>query len=250
MSRRGSFRGLGIAILMVLFVLVAGTAGYVLIEGFPFVDALYTTVTMMTTVGHIIRPLDEAGRWFTIVVTITGLAALLYTFGLFMEYVLEGHLGLAIRRRLMLNKIASLRNHAVICGFGRVGLQIAEELLAAGTPFVVIDDRDTSAERSRQKGYLTLEGDATSDDVLVAAGIQYARSLLVATDNDATNISIALSARHLSDKLQIIARANHSETEVKLQLAGANRVLSPYTLGGHRMANMALKPELPTLPGD
>ena len=142
----------------------------------------------------------------------------------------------------MENKIAALRNHYIICGYGRVGLQIAEEFAAARLPFVVIDEKESNVGNCIERGYLALQGDATSDDVLRQAGILYAKCLLVATDNDAHNISITLSARHLSRKLFIVARANHNETAAKLKLAGADRALSPYTISGHRMANLALQP--------
>ena len=237
-----SIRHLRIAIILVLSVLVLGTIGYMLIEQFSFADALYTTVDMMATVGSMIRPLSSAGRMFSIIVIVLGVGSLLYTFGAGMEFMIEGHFSQAIRRRLMENKIAALRNHYIICGYGRVGLQIAEEFAAARLPFVVIDEKESNVGNCIERGYLAQQGDATSDDVLREAGIQHAKCLLVATDNDATNISITLTARHLSSKLFIVARANHNETEAKLKLAGADRVLSPYTIGGHRMANLALQP--------
>ena len=139
-------------------------------------------------------------------------------------------------------KIAALRNHYIICGFGRVGSRVAEDFTAAGLAFVVIDDNEANVQTCTQHGYLALQGDATSDESLREAGIKHAKCLLVATDNDANNISITLSARHLNAKIFIVARANHDETETKLKMAGADRVLSPYTIGGHRMANLAFQP--------
>lgn len=142
----------------------------------------------------------------------------------------------------MERKIAALRQHSIVCGFGRVGSQIAEDLAAAGLPFVVIDMKEGNVQTCIQRGYLALQGDATSDDVLQEAGIRQAKGLLVATEEDAHNISITLSARHLNSKLFIVARANHRETEAKLKLAGADRVHSPYTMSGHRMTQIALQP--------
>src|SRR5437763_12130313 len=237
-----SIRHLRIAIILVLSVLVLGTIGYMLIEQFSFADALYTTVDMMATVGSMIRPLSSAGRMFSIVVIVLGVGSLLYTFGVGMEFMIEGHFSQAIRRRLMENKIAALRNHYIICGYGRVGLQIVEEFTATRLPFVVIDEKESNVGNCIERGYLAQQGDATSDDVLREAGIQHAKCLLVDTDNDAHNIFITLSARHLSSKLFIVARANHDETEAKLKLAGADRVLSPYSIVGHRMANLAFQP--------
>jgi voltage-gated potassium channel len=241
MKTPAPIRHLKIALFTVLSVLVLGTIGYMLIERLSFVDALYTTVDMMATVGNIVHPLSVGGKLFTIGVIILGVGSLLYTFGAGMEYMIEGHLSSAIRRRVMENKIARLRNHYVICGFGRVGSQIAEDFATAHAPFVIIDEKDNTVEDCNQRGYLALQGDATSDEMLCQAGIKHAKGLLAATDNDADNIYITLSARHLSSTLFIVARANHAETEAKLKMAGANRVLSPYTIGGHQMANLALQ---------
>jgi len=242
MNALASFRHLKIAILLVFGVLGMGTIGYILIEHFSLLDALYTTVGMMSTVGHVIHPLSEMGEIFSIVVIILGVGSLLYTFGAGMEFMIEGHLSQMVRRHVMNSKITALHNHYIICGFGRVGSQIANAFAARHLPFVVIDELESNIQSCIQSGYLALRGDATYDDLLHEAGILKARCLLIATDNDAHNISITLSARHLNNQLFIVARANRNETEAKLRLAGADRVLSPYTIGGHRMANLALQP--------
>jgi voltage-gated potassium channel len=237
-----SLHHLRIAVILVLSVLVLGTAGYMLIEGLSLVDALYTTINMMATVGNVVHPLSEAGRLFTVAVVVLGVGSLLYTFGVGMEFVIEGHFSEAIRRRFMENKIAALRNHHIVCGFGRVGSQIAEEFAAARISFVVIDEKESNAHICVERGYLVQQGDATRDDILRTAGIEHAKCVLVATDDDAHNISITLSARHLNSTLFIVARANHDETEAKLVLAGADRVLSPYTIAGRRMAHLSIQP--------
>ncbi|WP_165422787.1 potassium channel family protein [Ktedonosporobacter rubrisoli] len=242
MKPPASYRHLIIASLLVASVLIAGTIGYMFIEQLSFVDALYTTVGMMSTVGNVIHPITPLGRIFTIFVIVFGVGSLLYTFGAGMEFMIEGHFSQAVRRHHMDNKIAALRNHAIICGFGRVGSQIAQDLAAARQTFVVLDENEQNIRACLEAGYLALQGDATSDDLLHKAGIQSAQCVLVATDNDAHNISITLSARHLNKQLHIVARANHNETEAKLKLAGADRVLSPYVIGGHRMANLAFQP--------
>jgi len=235
-------RHLRIAIILVLSVLVLGTVGYMLIEGLSFVDALYTTIDMIATVGNLVRPLSEPGRLFTIVVIVLGVGSLLYTFGVGMEYIIEGHFSEAVRRHFMERKIAALHNHSIVCGFGRVGSQIVEELVAAHISFVVLDERENNVRACVERGYMALQGDATSDDMLREAGIEHAKCVLVATEDDAHNISITLSARHLNNRLFIVARANHVETEAKLRLAGADRVLSPYAIAGRRMANLAIQP--------
>jgi voltage-gated potassium channel len=242
MNALESIRHLRIAILLVLGVVIFGTVGYMLIEQLSFVDALYTAINMMSTVGNTVHPLSAPGRLFTIVVIVLGVGSLLYTLGASMEFMIEGHLSQEIRRRFMNNKIAALRNHYLICGFGRVGSQIAEEFATARIPFVVIDEKENLIHNCIERGFLAVQGDATVDEVLRGAGIQQAMCLLVATDNDAHNISTTLSARHLNSKLFIVARANHNEAEAKLKLAGADRVLSPYSISGHRMANLAIQP--------
>lgn len=242
MKQQASIRHLKIAISLVLGVLVLGIVGYMLIERFSFIDALFTTVDMMSTVGNTAHPLSDYGRLLTIVIIILGVGSLFYTFGATMEFMIEGHLSQAIGRRIMDRKIAGLRNHCVICGFGRVGTRIANEFAAAHKLFVVIDENEEAVQRCIERGYLVLQGNAASDDVLREAGIHHAQALLVATDQDANNIYITLSARNLNPNLHIVARANHDETVMKLKRAGADRVLSPYAIGGHRMANLAIQP--------
>lgn len=242
MKQQASIRHLKIAISLVLGVLVLGIVGYMLIERFSFIDALFTTVDMMSTVGNAAHPLSDYGRLLTIVIIILGVGSLFYTFGATMEFMIEGHLSQAIGRRIMDRKIAGLRNHCVICGFGRVGTRIANEFAAAHKLFVVIDENEEAVQRCIERGYLVLQGNAASDDVLREAGIHHAQALLVATDQDANNIYITLSARNLNPNLHIVARANHDETVMKLKRAGADRVLSPYAIGGHRMANLAIQP--------
>ncbi|GHO69738.1 potassium transporter TrkA [Ktedonobacter sp. SOSP1-52] len=243
-SQVPSFRHLQIAIVLVLTVLIVGTVGYMEIEQLSFFDALYTTVDMMATIGSSSHPDTEAGRIFTLFVVVFGVGSLLYTFGAGMEFIIEGHFNQAVRRHLMDRKIGALRNHCIICGFGRVGSQIAEDFTEEQKVFIVVDENEQNIQTCLQCGYLALQGDATRDDILREAGIEHARTVLVATDNDAHNISITLSARHLKRELFIVARANRDETKVKLKLAGANRVLSPYTISGHYMANLVFEPAM------
>jgi len=244
MNQKASIRHLRIAISLVLGVLALGIVGYMLIEHFSFIDALFTTVDMMSTVGITAHALSNYGRLFTIMIIILGVGSLFYTFGVIMEFIIEGHFSQAIGRRIMDRKISTLRNHCIICGFGRVGSRIAGEFAAARKAFVVIDENEETVQRCIQKGYLALQGNAASDEILREAGIQYAQALLAATDQDANNIYISLSARNLNPNVLIVARANHDETVVKLKQAGANRVLSPYAISGHRMANLALQPNV------
>ena len=242
MNAPASLRHLRIAGILVLSVFILGTLGYIFIEHLSFVDALYTTVNIMATIGNVVHPLTAWGRLFTLFVVVFGVGSLLYTLGSGMEFMIEGHFSRVVKGYLMENKIARLHDHSIICGFGRVGLQIATDCAAAQRLFVVIDEKESNIQKCIRYGYLALQGDATSDDMLREAGVQRAQCVLAATDSDAYNISITLSARNLNSNLFIIARANHSETEAKLKLAGADRVLPLYALGGHHMANLAFQP--------
>lgn len=235
-------RRLKLAGILVLSVLFIGTIGYMFIERLSFLDALYTSVDMMATVGNVVHPLTPVGRIFTMAVVIFGVSSLLYTLSAGMEFMIEGHLSQAVKRSFMENTIAKVHSHTIICGFGRVGKQIAEDCAKAHQRFVVIDTKEENIQRCLQSRYLAIQGDATSDAVLRQAGIQRARCLLIATEDDARNISVTLSARDLNHELMIIARANHDETQAKLRRAGADHVLALYTLGGHQMAHLAFHP--------
>jgi voltage-gated potassium channel len=177
MNQQTSLRHLRIAIILVLSVMALGIAGYMLIERLSFADALYTT-DMMSTIGNVTRPLSANGRLFTIGITILGVGSLFYTLGATTEFMIEGHLSKAIGRRIMDRKIAALRKHYIICGYGRVGSLIAEEIAAARKPFVVIDENEANVQHCMQKGYLALQGNASRDSILRAAGINTHRCSL------------------------------------------------------------------------
>jgi voltage-gated potassium channel len=232
------------ALLAVGMVLLGGTIGMMLIEHTDFLSALMNTISMMSTEGGDIHPVSPAGQVLMLFVLVLGIGSFFYLLGSLAEYVLEGHLGYAVGRRHMENRIARLRDHAIICGFGRVGRRIARELAEWGQEFVVVDIHEESAPELTALGYLHLIGDATQDATLAKVGIACARTLLVATNDDTENIAVALSARALAPQLWIVARANQDESEAKLRRAGADRVLSPYALGGHRMASLARHPHL------
>lgn len=244
-SRRSlAIRRLSLGLTAVVIVLIGGTVGFMVIEGIGPLDAFYTTVGLMSTVGDVIYPLSPSGRSLAIVIIILGIGSLFYTLGALAEYLIGGQFGRALARSRMDRKIERLSGHAIICGYGRVGRRIAQEFAEARQPFVVVDPQDSNAGLLEAAGYLFIQGDAAEDAILLQAGVRQARSLLAATDMDAENIAITLSARALAPRLWIVSRANHDETESKLVRAGADRVLSPYTLGGHRMASLARRPHL------
>lgn len=237
-------RRLALGLTAVMIVLIGGTVGFTVIERIDPLDAFYTTVGLMSTVGDVIYPLSPSGRNLAIAVIILGIGSLFYTLGALAEYLIGGQFGQALARSRMDQKIDRLRGHAIICGYGRVGRRIAQEFAEARQPFVIVDPLEQNEQRLQAAGFLYIKGDAAEDAVLLQAGVQRAHTLLAATDADTENIAITLSARALAPQLWIVGRANHDETEAKLQRAGADRVISPYALGGHRMASLARRPHL------
>jgi voltage-gated potassium channel len=236
---RRLFWGIGALVLIVII----GVAGYRVIEGWSFIDALYMTVITITTVGFTeVHPLSFAGRIFTIFLIIGGVGGALYTLTTIVQYILEGQFGITMGRRRMKTRIARLKGHFILCGYGRVGEEIARAFSEERAPFVVIDHNEERLAKAEKDGYTFLLADATSDEVLKEAGIERARGLVAALGSDTDNTYITLSARGLRPDLFIEARSSGREAEVKLKRAGADRIISPHIIGGHRMAMLALRP--------
>jgi voltage-gated potassium channel len=232
-------RRLTIAFAVLASVMVAGTVGY-LILGFGFLDAIYQTVTTVTTVGfREVQPLSDAGKIFTIALIVVGVGTALYTLGVIIETLLEGQLPEVFGRRRMERKITGMHDHVVVCGWGRVGRAIARDLAAMGGTPVVVDNEPIRVE---DVPYPAVLGDATDDAVLDRAGIRRARALVAALDTDAGNLFVTLSARALRPELFVVARVRLEENEDKLRRAGANRVVNPQSIGGARMAAFVLQP--------
>ncbi|WP_420625347.1 potassium channel family protein [Candidatus Poriferisodalis sp.] len=226
----------GLAVLTAI--LAAGTTGYVLL-GLDVLDALYQTVITVSTVGYG-DPENVGGRYqlFTIVLILLGTGTSLYTIGVVIEMLFEGRLDDHVRRRRMQRSIDNLSGHSVICGYGQVGRAIATAMGDHGTEVVVID-RDPDIHSDDQ---LLVLGDATNDRTLRDAGVERAKSMVLALDSDVDNLYVALSARSLCPGLFIVARANSAGAVPKLHQAGANRVINPHQIGGSRMAAIALRP--------
>lgn len=230
-------------VLLLVSIITLGVAGFMIIEGWSFLDALYMTVITIATVGYReVHPLSTAGTVFVIVLIVLGVGTFLYIITSLSEYIVAGHLVGAMGRRKMKKGIDALENHYIICGFGRVGLQVALELKREGMPFVVVDSNADAIQRCVEHAYLYLEGDASNDEVLREAGIERAKGLVTATDSDADNVYVTLSAKNIRDDLFVVARANLEDSEQKLLKAGADRVLSPYSIGGRRLASLLLRP--------
>ena len=224
-------------------VVVVGTIGYVVL-GFGVLDAVYQTVTTITTVGfREVERLDGAGQIFTIFLILAGVGTALYTLTVLLEVLVEGHLGEAMERRRMERQIAALHGHVIVCGWGRVGRSAARELDGAGLAVVVID-ADPERVASVPRPYLHVCGDASDDDVLQCAGIERAAALVAAVSTDAANLFITLSGRSLQPTLFIVARAREESSVGKLLRAGADRVVNPQEIGGARIAAFVARPKV------
>lgn len=239
------FLRIALAAGLATIVIGAGCVGYMVIEGWGFWDALYMTVITITTVGfREVQPLSQGGRIITILLALSGVGILFYALLSLVQAIIEGELAAYWGRRAMKGELEKLRGHFILCGFGRVGEAIAHEFRSHHIPFVVVDSNPEAIERARQQGYLLVEGDASRDEVLLQAGIQRARGLLAASDSDAGNTFIVLAAKALKPDLMVVARAAHPDSEHAMRRAGADRVISPYTLAGRRMALAAVQPLL------
>jgi voltage-gated potassium channel len=235
------WRRLGMAILLLVVVLLGGTIGY-LILGFTPLDAVYQTVTTVSTVGfREVEPLSRVGMVFTIVLILAGVGAALYAFSVLVETLIEGRLLDLLGRRRMQRTINDMSGHLIVCGYGRVGRAIIAEAAAAGRPLVVVDNDD---DRLAGCAHPSIPGDATDDAVLTAAGIERAGALVAAVDSDAANAFITLSARAIRPDLFIVARARSATSEDKLVRSGADRVVNPQHIGGNRMAAFVLQPNV------
>ena len=226
---------------MVIAVGVVGTIGYWLF-GLSFNDAAYQTVTTVTTVGfRELQEFNDVEQWFTIGVIVTGVSTVLYTFTLAVQLVVEGELGNFVGRRMMDREINKMSGHTIVCGWGRVGRAVAEDLAEAGHAVVIVD---VDSGRVTDVPYPTVVGDATLDSTLRAAGIDRARALIAALEGDAENLFVTLSARAIVPDLFIVARARQDESVPKLANAGADRVVNPQELGAARMASFVARPHV------
>ncbi len=233
------FRSLG----MLVLVVVVGTAGYMRIEGWRFLDALYMTVITITTVGFgEVAALSETGRTFTVILIFMGMGIMAYAVGMVGQVMIEFQLRSIFGRRKVGLKIKSIKNHYIICGYGRIGRIISQELKAHGIPMLVIEENMELKETLEAEGVPYLIGDATSEEVLQEAGIERAKGLVAVVLSDAENVFITMTARSLKPELFILSRADEEKTQRKLLRAGADRVVMPYLIGGQKMAQTIVKP--------
>ena len=225
---------------LLLITLVTGSIGFMIIEHWSFLDSIYMTFITITTTGfEEVHPLTHSGRIFTIILLVMGIGSIAYTGGRAAQLLIENQI---IRRRRMSKKLEELKDHYIVCGYGRMGKYICEELSSAKVEFIVIENEAGKIDRLIEMNFLYISGDATSDEILTMAGVMKAKGLVAVLSNDAENVFTTLSAKVLNPNLYVVARAVEEETESKLKKAGANRVVKPYEIGGNRMAELLLRP--------
>lgn len=230
-------------VLALMLIMSIGIFGYTRLEGWSWADAIYMVVITLSTIGFKeVHDLSWSGRLLTIGIILTGVGTAIYAAGQFIEIIMEGQIIGYRRRKKMERTIAEIKSHYIICGFGRVGHEVAGQFELEGVPYVVLDSKEETAEELAEKNIPYIIGDITSDKILLEAGIRKAKGLIASADSDAANVFVTLSARVLNPALTIIARAGNVDAGEKMKKAGANRVISPYFIAGKRMAAVALKP--------
>jgi voltage-gated potassium channel len=232
-----------LSLFILLLLIIAGTIGYMLIAGMGFVDALYMTVITVTTVGFgEVRPLDQDARIFTIMLILLGVGTAAWAISSGAEVVLGQNLWYSVQRRKMEQLLTTISDHYIICGYGRMGRQIIRDLRARDEKFVVIENLPSREESMLEEHIPYILGDATEDDTLIRARVAHARGVVTALGDDAGNVLTVLTARGLNPDILIVARSSAELAESKLLRAGADRVVSPYAIGGHRLALALLQP--------
>lgn len=230
-----------LSLVLIIIVLLSGTAGYYFIEGWKLFDSLYMTVITLSTVGfHEVEPLSKAGKAFTIGLIFFSLSVVAFAVNYGVKAIFEGELQDVFGRRKLKKTLDLLRNHYIVCGYGRMGKVICNELKHKGIPFVIVEKEPQELDVDEE--VLIIYGDATRDELLKNVGIEKAKGLISVLDSDAQNLYVVLSARGLNNDLFIVARANEEGADYKLTRAGADKVVSPYHIGGIRIAHTILKP--------
>lgn len=243
------FRRLYLAIGFLLVSIVAGITGFSVIESYSFIDAFYMTILTISTVGfREVYDLSDNGKVFTSFFIIFNLSAFGFFLSVISRYLFEGELKQIFYRYLDDRELSKLKNHVIVCGFGRNGYKAAEELKNNNIPYVVVDaDKDIFLKRVEEKQLREMNiiiGDATHEEVLERAGIHDARAIIAAVPQDSINVFISLTAKEMNPDIKVIARATEESSESKLRRAGADQVILPDTIGGHYMANMVIRPEV------
>jgi voltage-gated potassium channel len=229
--------------LILTMITVFGTSGYMILEGWTLLDSVYMVVITLFTIGfQEAHTLSDAGRIFTIFIIVGGVGTAVYAAGLIVEIIVEGHLAEYNRRKKMKKRISELKDHFIICGFGRVGRQVAEEFDQAGVDYVVVDRSDEVALYLEKQNIPYVIGDIINDTNLKQAGIIRARGMIANSDSDVANVFVTLSAKALNPELFVIARSGSKASDNKLKIAGADVIISPYLISGRKIAEVAIRP--------
>ncbi len=227
-------------------ILIGGTLGYMFLEDYEFTDALYLTIITVATVGYgDMVPHHPGGKLLTVVLVLVGVSFVMYMFSKIVEAMVEGGLREILGKRQMKKQLSKLHDHYIVCGHGRIGSVICQTLHDAGKSFVVIENNADEIQKIMANDYVVIEGEASQDDILVEAGIKRAVALIAVVSSDADNVFITLTAKGINPKITVLARSSGAKgTETKLKRAGADKVISPYFIGGRRMAQFMLRPNV------
>jgi voltage-gated potassium channel len=239
----GSIRHLVVSIILAMAVFIFGVVGYMAIEHWRILDAIYMTAITLSTVGfREVNPMSQEGQVFTVVLVIMGVGFVLYVTGALVQFMVEGSVATLMGRRRLSRNIKRLKNHYIICGYGRIGRVLWRDLKQSPIEMVVVEQNRDYVETMDDDGVLYVQGDATDEDVLTKSGIEQAAGLVAVLGTDADNVFLVLTARQLNPQLYIVARASDARAAAKLKAAGANKVESPYEMGAVRMAQRILRP--------
>nr|WP_287410179.1 potassium channel protein [Pseudodesulfovibrio sp.] len=242
-SRLGSFWSVVLGVVYLFVIFVVGICFYMMYEHWDFVSSFYMMVITLSTVGFMeVNQLSEEGRLFTAFLIMAGVGGFVYIAGAFAQILIDGRLQILWGKHKMMKEISKLRNHFIVCGHGRIGSIVVQEIAAEGHDIVVIEQTPELIDKMEQDGILCIEGDATSDEVLLSAGLLHANSLISALSSEAANVYVTLTGRQLNPGITIVARAGDKTHISRLELAGADRVVLPHFIGGLRMAQNVLRP--------
>ena len=241
----GVLKRLNGGIFLLLFVFIIGTYGYIVIEKYTLLDAMYMTMITVASVGYNeVHPLTESGKIFTSLLILLSVATYVYVITIVTSFIVEGEFRMYFKHLRVNKEINKLRNHVVVCGYGRNGRQACQQLTAGNMRYVVIENKTQIIEQFREDNTLFVEGNATKDEVLLAAGIKHAKALITTLPDDAANVFVVLTAHEMNPAMKIISRASNDGAESKLKRAGADNVIMPDKIGGSHMAALITKPDV------
>lgn len=233
------------ALLLLILIVVSGTLGYHLLEGWEILDSFYMTLITITTIGYSeVQPLSHNGRIFTSLLIILGVGTMGYTLGSLTQFLVEGQIRSVLGKRKMVKSLQEISDHYIVCGYGRVGIQVCKQFILNDIPTVVIEGQPDAAEQAGDDGFICIQGDATDEEVLLQAGIKKAKAIVAAISSDASNVFITLCSKGINPEVFVVVRVTALSSEKKMIQAGADRVISPDLIGGQKMAMAAIHPNI------